>query len=246
MRTPRAAIAQRVAVTTTAPTVIEDNNDNELAPYWFDPRIHNWGNTGLRGRFHATFAPLATAIIDRTSYGGRNIRSDLLSALPSDATVLDLCCGVGFSTVKGGTGVDTSQAMLDVARLRRPDCTFEIGNSESYGDPDEYDIVTVMFGTHEMPTHGRRRVLRNAMRVARREVWLVDIDPDFEETLKSKPLQGASFLSGEPYVLDYLRNIDTDVRASSWLSATGRRGWRVHRVRVMEKHVVLWRLERLA
>ena len=39
-------------------------------PYWFDERMHNWGNSGLRGRFHAFFAPLATRVIDELSYKG--------------------------------------------------------------------------------------------------------------------------------------------------------------------------------
>jgi hypothetical protein len=34
-----------------------------------------------------------------------------------------------------------------------------------------------------MPADGRRRVLRNAMRVARKSVFIVDIHPNFERTL---------------------------------------------------------------
>ena len=48
------------------------------------------------------------------------------------------------------------------------------------------------------------------MRIARKSVIVVDIHPDFERTLAAKPLQGQSFLSGEPYVRDYLTNMDTD------------------------------------
>ena len=198
---------------------------------WYDPRIHNWGNVGLKGMCHAVLAPLATNVIDRISYGGGTPRLDphqhcrslpvvlflarfavdvrqvVLEALPPGQSVLDLCCGVGFSTAPGAHGVDTSPQMLSVARWRRPDCTFSFGNAETYGEKDSYDVVTVMFATHEMPVEGRRRVLHNAMRVARRSVLVVDIHPSFSEALKKKPMAGKSFLSGEPYVLDYHEHV---------------------------------------
>ena len=236
----------------TAPPSEEDitSNNPYAATYWYDPRIHNWGNIGLRGRFHAFFAPLATAIIDRTSYklpsgGFLDVRKKVLATIPRDATVLDLACGTGFSTAPGATGLDTSNEMLDMARCRRPDCKFVQGNAESYGDEDEYDIVSIMFATHEMPAFGRRRVLRNAMRVAKKEVVLVDIDPNFEETLAKKPLKGATFLSGEPYVLDYLRRIDDDVKACAPVRFALKGGtWTATREVLLAGHAVAWRLTR--
>jgi hypothetical protein len=149
-------------------------------PYWYDPRIHNWGNIGLGGRLHAFFAPLATAIIDATSYGGVDVRKKVHEMLPAGQTVLDLCCGVGFSTAPGADGVDTSQEMcgvvgrtsllpihtaaqnspgrshasrrLDMARLRRPDSKFYFGNGETFGNPNSYDIVTVMVRARPLHT----------------------------------------------------------------------------------------------
>lgn len=90
-------------------------------------------------------------------------------------------------------------------------------------------MVTVMFATHEMPQSGRLRVLRNAMRLARKIVQVrvrallpqhiatlqparhsthqlrvplqvVDISPDYHEVLATKPLQGTSFLMGKPKI----------------------------------------------
>jgi len=219
------------------------------AAYWFHPSIHNWGNIGWRGRFHAFFAPLATYIIDQTSYSGLDVRKllhDNTTFFPQGASVLDLCCGTGFSTAKGAIGVDTSNCMIDVARARRPDALFRLGNAESYGESRSFDVVSCMFGTHEMPSVGRRRVLRNAMRVAKRAVLFVDIDPDFEATLRAKPMQGAGFLSGEPYVLDYLSSFDDDVASCVpvRIAAPGI-GWRVTRHAILQKHVVAWHLERI-
>ena len=238
---------------TAPPSIGDDVDDNPYASeYWYDPRIHNQGNIGFGGRMHALMAPLATAIIDRLSYrlpegGFLDVRKKILSTLPKDATVLDLACGTGFSTAPGATGLDTSNEMLDMARCRRPDCKFVFGNAESYGDDASFDIVTLMFATHEMPAFGRRRVLRNAMRLARKEVVVVDIDPDFEETLKKKPFNGATFLSGEPYVLDYLRRMDDDVKSCApFRFALNKDGasWKATREVVLKGHVVAWRITR--
>ena len=73
-----------------------------------------------------------------------------------------------------------------------------------------------------------------------------DIDPDFRETLLAKPMQGASFLSGEPYVLDYLKSMDDDVASCVpvRVCAPGR-GWKLTRTTLLPKHVVVWHLERV-
>jgi len=204
--------------------------------YWNDPRIHNFGNTGLRGLLHALVVPIATHAIDRFAYMGVDARKLLHEVeFPADATVVDLCAGVGFSSARNGhvTCVDTSAQMLAVARLRRPDIKhFETGNAETWGESESFDIATLMFGTHEMPAHARRRVVRNALRLARRKVMIVDIWPGFEPN--------AMMLSGEPFVLDYLANIDDDIDASYDPMV-----WSLERVDVVEGHVRMWKFEKL-
>ena len=59
-----------------------------------------------------------------------------------------------------------------------------------------------MFATHEMPRLARQKVLQNAKRIAKKKVIFVDIDPNY------KPSE--TMLMGEPYVLEYQRNIDSD------------------------------------
>jgi hypothetical protein len=89
-----------------------------------------------------------------------------------------------------------------------------------------------------MPQSGRRAVLRNAMRVARKSVVVVDIHPNFKGTLSKKPMAGKSFLSGEPYVLDYLARIDGEIfDAAAW-------GWTAKRQTLVDCHVAVWRLEK--
>ena len=97
---------------------------------------------------------------------------------------------------------------------------------------DSCNIATVMFGMHEMPGDARRRVLRNALRIARDKVLVVDIWPGFTPS----PMM----LSGEPFILDYLKNIEGDVD-----SAAAEYEWEVTRIDVVDEHVRMWRFERL-
>jgi len=87
-----------------------------------------------------------------------------------------------------------------------------------------------MFGLHEMPRDARRRVIRNALRIARSKVLLVDIWPGFTPS----PMM----LSGEPYLLEYLEHIDDDVAASH-----EEMQWTLSSVDVVDRHVRMWKLE---
>jgi SAM-dependent methyltransferase len=212
-----------------------------FVPYWRDPRIHNLGNQGLGGAIHSLLAPLSTHIIDRTAYGGRDVRAAILAAyIPVDWSAVDLCCGVGFSTAQ--VGVDTSVQMVRVARAGACDAEargalpkrFEVGNAETWGDIDCADVVTLMFALHEMPREGRRAVLTNALRLARRRVVVADICLDYAPS----PLM----LTGEPFMLDYLSHADEDVRSCA--ADTG--DWDVRVDTEGGGRVAVWVLERTA
>ena len=201
--------------------------------YWADPRIHNFGNLGWRGILHALVVPIATHAIDRFAYSGVNARRAIHeSEVSAGHEVVDLCCGVGFSSASTGhvVGVDTSPGMLGLARLRRPDVKFEEGNAETWGEDKCCDVVTVMFGMHEMPADARRRIIRNSLRLARKKVLIVDIWPGFEPS----PMM----LSGEPFVLDYLANIEADVAASHDSAE-----WDLSTIDVVPEHVRMWRFD---
>lgn len=211
----------------------------KATPYWRDPRIHNFGNCGLRGWVHSVVAPIATRIIDDVPYQGVDARARIHSLIPAGASVVDLCCGTGFSPTPHAntTGVDISLPMLTMARFRRflnfgkGATRFVQGNAESWGNDNSCDIATIMYGFHEMPAAARRSILRNAMRIARKHVLVVDICPSFTPT----PMM----LSGEPFVLDYLAHVDMDV-----LLSCRRTTWtRAQRATVVCEHVVMWRLD---
>lgn len=233
-RPPPGAATTTRRVPPPAPTALPSEplaaTGRPAPPYWFDPRIHNLGNAGLLGGFHAAIAPLCTFLIDLLAYKGVDARAAVHQTIAPGLSVVDLCCGVAFSCTKGATGVDTSAQMLGVARLHRPDATFFQGNAETWGEDAAFDVASVMYGMHEMPRGARRRVLHNAMRIARKYVLVVDIDPSF------KPSR--TMASGEPYVDDYLAHMDEDVAR-----AAAGRAWRRARINVVPGHVVMWRLD---
>jgi SAM-dependent methyltransferase len=95
------------------------------------------------------------------------------AAIEAGAAVLDLCCGPGFvgaaARAKGATvtGLDFSVAMLQQARARFPEVTFDFGDAEAVPYPDaSFDAVVSNFGIHHVPRPalalaGAHRVLRH-------------------------------------------------------------------------------------
>ena len=167
--------------------------------YWYHPKIHNLGNTGVLGNIHALASPVITKFIDENAYYGLDVRKQVFDNV--DGSVLDLCCGTGFSTKPGNTGVDTSLPMLRCANLFNPGSNYIFGNSETFGDTNSYDVVTCMFALHEIPGEGHINIINNAIRISKKKIIFVDISTNYKP---SKPM-----LSGEPYVIDYINDIDS-------------------------------------
>ena len=170
-----------------------------ITPYYYDNRIHNMGNNGPMGLLHATLAPIFTKIIDEKAYGRRNIRAEIYNSIESES-IVDLCCGVGFSTKNGMTGIDTSDEMIKFANFYNPNREYINGNSEDFGEDNQFDVVTCMFAFHEMPNDAHRKIVDNAIRISKKQVIIVDISTNY------KPSN--LMLSGEPYILNYLDTID--------------------------------------
>lgn len=219
---------------------IDNNNEEE---YWHDSRIHTLGNDGFMGAVHAALAPISTKMIDKIAYEGIDIRGKVAEELSAQykkkqAKVLDLCCGVGFSTralyqafpdAETIVGVDTSPQMLAMARFisahvghLRPmwnsvvskgyqmklgakkicSTNFTKGNAENTPFKDaSFDVVTIMYAFHEAPRKGRQRILKEARRLLSPGgvLAVIDISTDFEPS--------KSMLAGEPYVIEYQKNI---------------------------------------
>ena len=192
--------------------------------YWNDPRIHNFGNTGFGGMIHARLAPFITKAIDNIAYDGRDIRKELYHDWTErNLKILDFCCGTGASTPPGATGVDTSKEMIRRAiNLNNNNKTdFHIGNAEDWGESYGYNVVTCMFGFHEMPRSARLKVIDNCIRVTDEKVVIIDIDPAYTPS--------ESMLSGEPYVLDYLKYMERDMKLYGGIKTT-----------IISGHVARW------
>ena len=202
--------------------------------WWYDKRIHNLGNIGPLGKFHAHIAGWCTDVIDKYAYDKRNIRDEILSKMPHNARVCDMGCGVGKSTTDNilSVGIDTSDEMLNVARKENKHkiCSFQYGNAISFGEDDEFDYSTLFFLLHEAPRDGRIAIIENAMRISGRGILIVDMHP--------KMRTPKSMLSGEPYVLDYMKNIRKDINKCCYHN-----DWHIHDTYThIDNYVMVWAL----
>lgn len=92
--------------------------------------------------------------------------------------------------------------MLRMARLLHSKTrSVVLANAEDVYIPR--DIVTCMFGLHEIPREGRFKVIRNAIKNSNKRTVFVDI----HETYKPSK----HMLMGEPYLFDYLSNTKIDM-----------------------------------
>jgi len=183
--------------------------------YYYDSRIHNFGNVGLGGQLHSLLAPYATTMIDNKCYNSVNIRQVILSKYNQDfykkheklPKLIDLCCGTGTSTAPNQLGIDTSEAMISAAtsskakkaHTSKPHAQFIIGNAENYGHEDEFDTSTIMFAFHEMPNYAHHKIIKNAKKISKHDIIIVDISPNYSPS--------NLMLSGEPYLLNYKATI---------------------------------------
>jgi SAM-dependent methyltransferase len=185
--------------------------------YYYNSRIHNFGNIGLGGRLHSLLAPYATTMIDNKCYNSVNIRQLILSKYNQEfyknheklPKLIDLCCGTGTSTATNQLGIDTSEPMISAATLSAATLSaatlstahtkFIIGNAENYGQEDEFDTATLMFAFHEMPNYAHHKIIKNAKKITKHDIIIVDISPNYSPS--------KLMLSGEPYLLNYKATI---------------------------------------
>ncbi len=155
---------------------------------------------------------------------------------------MDLCCGVGISTralrnafphAETVMGIDTSSEMISMANFLSKHLasvkpliqrlTSKIGqtyaylpcstnftraNAEhTYLPSRSFDLVTVMYAFHEAPNQGRHKILMEAHRLLQPggTLAVIDICTDYTPS--------KSMLAGEPYVLEYQKNIHSQLRS---------------------------------
>ncbi len=195
----------------------------EQSLYPYDPRIHNFGNHGTLGSVHSFIAPLFTLYTDTTIYG-RNLRKEIVDAEGTDKTILDVGCGTGFSTsdTRGSKGLDVSIEMLSTAKAIFPNKDFEQAHIEEWIPDKQYDVVTMMFLFHEVPQEHRINIVDKLKNIAREKILVVDISPNYNPS--------ELMLTGEPYIMDYLENIQGDLSGFD-------------EEIIIENHVHLWSLD---
>jgi SAM-dependent methyltransferase len=108
--------------------------------------------------------------------------------------------------------------------------SYHLANAENTGLPNlSYDLVTIMYGFHEVPMEGRVRILNEARRLLRRggHLAIVDICPTYTPA--------PSMLAGEPFVLEYQQNIESQLASLKGFRLSKRKS-------IVPGHVNLWLL----
>ena len=97
-------------------------------------------------------------------------------------------------------------------------------------ESNSFDLITIMYGFHEIPKKGRDMILREARRLLRKGglLALIDISPDYQPS--------DSMLMGEPYVQEYQKAIDKQLRKFA--------GFKEWDKTLVPGHVKLWVLQR--
>jgi len=111
----------------------------------------------------------------------------LLAALPP-ARTLDVACGTGFQTqhLPGElVGLDQSSSMIEIARRRRPDATFVVGDALAlpFADGSFERLFTSYFYCH-LEESGRIVFLAEARRVAPELIVLGSRAAEGEERMR--------------------------------------------------------------
>jgi ubiquinone/menaquinone biosynthesis C-methylase UbiE len=120
----------------------------------------------------------------------------------------------------------------DAVHVGACDISYVIGNAEQTYLPDaSFDLVTIMYAFHEAPYLGRYRMLCEARRLLAPggTLAVIDISPKYEPS--------TTMLAGEPYVLEYKKNIHSQM--SNVLGFEG-----CSYFEVIEGHVGQWLLTR--
>lgn len=189
-------------------------------PPWKNQRIHNFGNHGIAGLFHAIVASPVTKLIDAIAYDNIDVRGILYT----DNSV-DLGCGVGLSTSPGQIGVDSSNEMLKIAKYVNPSNIYYRGLAEKWGKENMTECVTISFVLHEQNSDRRTKILKNAFRITKKNILVMDIDPQY--------IPSSMMKTGEPYIDSYLKNIDAEILALFD---------KVERKSIINNRVTLWNI----
>ena len=226
-------------------------------PYWYDDRIHSFGNVGFGGVFASVCAPLATWAIDQAAYEGRDVRSEACAAAAASIkdrrsraasacaaafdvrNVVDLGCGSGASTrclrsaFPGATvtAVDTSIHFLNVARALtntlQRRVDFRLVNGEATGLEASSQDVAALCFVLHEAPAAGRQALLKEARRILKPGGTLMV-LDIAQTYEPSDAMAA----GEPYVYGYMKNIRRDIDSAGFA--------RVDESYLVEDRATLW------
>lgn len=146
-----------------------------------------------------------------------DIRKNAIQQInPTNKSVLDVATGTGSLAVelsnsaKRVVGIDLSSQMLDVAEKKRKkkNLTFlQMDASKMEFDDEEFDIVTISLGLHDMPLEIRTLVLEEIKRVLKKDGKLLILEHDLPKNPLFASLSAYLInIFESKYFLDFLKS----------------------------------------
>ena len=190
--------------------------------WYYNNNVHNFGNIGLGGKFHAFCAHRASRTIDMIAYNNENVRLKSLKKLENiipnnnNIDILDIGCGVGISTENilsvfpsaNIIGIDCSVNMLNNCKTNNKITYIKDFAHKSKFANSSFDLINSMFLFHEVPREGRIQLLEECSRLLRPGGYLNIMD------IRLNYKHNYFMLSGEPFLLDYLNYFEQDIKCS--------------------------------
>jgi len=146
-----------------------------------------------------------------------NVRREITKEInPINKSVLDVATGTGSlafelsNSAEKVIGIDLSSKMLDVAEKKRRNDNLsflQMDASRMNFDDEEFDLVTISLGLHDMPLEIRTLVLEEAKRVLKRdgELFIFEYDLPKNNLLGSISSRLINIYESK-YYLDFIKS----------------------------------------
>lgn len=134
-----------------------------------------------------------------------NVRERVIKAQGNNKSILDIGCGIGFSTSSSERclGIDTDHKMLEKAKNLFPEKDFEHGDILHWKRSRKFDVVTSMFVLHNVPRDIRKKLIQAAKLHANERTVILDFAPDF--------VPSQELCERYPHVKNYLKHCREDM-----------------------------------
>jgi len=133
------------------------------------------------------------------------VRNMIIEAQGPHKRILDIGCGLGYSTAEGAgcLGIDRNKYTVKKATKLFPDKNFRHSFTNDQYPNEKYDVVTCMFYLNDLPQYLRQKTIKSAIDLAEERVVIVDISPDY--------IPDTDLLRSHIYISEYIKNCRTDL-----------------------------------